>query len=383
MPPNTVHSVSTSETERSQWVEDLNSARFVANMMRSNTAIAVATPRQFVASAQQGMWDMPIGRVVRNYDQQKAIHGTALGVAVSEPVEAIRLLLTRPQPLMTDQVHADSAAIVEAIDTAISAISKLDGVEDSLEDVVAALERDYLLSLAVTLTGHNVIVGRLAEWEKGGGGDYLDVPTLRLVADEGVGRVHMRYVRSATDAGITTFVFGAGMQSLDRHPSVQYMLYSQWFTYIFALWDDRYREQIAIAHGTAPDGEPWRRTDIRNDLFGDIRLIRNDIVHKGGEVYECAKNVRLTWFADADRIEPTPEQMLSLAKAFPRSELLATPVRPERGDKTESLPWKITPELLADVKRRAEALRMTRRQKQGITEEAFEMWMEAHPLEGS
>ncbi|QIS17310.1 hypothetical protein [Nocardia terpenica] len=370
--------MTTSETERLQWAADLEGARFVASMMHRQTAIAVDNPRPFVASAQQALLETPMGRLVRNYDQQAAIHGTPLGRAVAKPVEFVRSLLTRPQPLMTDQVNADGAAIVQAIDRALSDLSKLDDASDSLEDVVAALERDYLLSLTVTLTGHNVLTGRLAEWEKGGGGDFLDVASLRLVADEGVGRVHMRYVRSATDAGITTFVIGSGMESLDRYPPLQYMLYSQWFTYIYDLWEERYRERIAIAHGMAPDGNPWRRSDIRNNLFGDIRNIRNDVVHKRGEVDASANNTRLTWFENSENIEPQPEQMLSLAALFPRDELLTAPVRPEPGKRTE-IPWTVAPELVDDVKRRALDLGMTKAQKREIGIEALQLWLDAHP----
>lgn len=40
---------------------------------------------------------------------------------------------------------------------------------------------------------------------------------------------------------------------------VQYMLYSQWFTYIYALWEESYRRRLANAHGSDSDGAPWTR----------------------------------------------------------------------------------------------------------------------------
>ena len=108
----------------------------------------------------------------------------------------------------------------------------------------------------------------------------------------------MRDVHDATDAGITTFLFGKGIQSLDKYPQIQHMLYSQWFTYMYALWEEQYRLRLAKAHGTDDAGVPWTRFDISQDLFGDIRNIRNDVVHKHGIVDASASNTLLTWFSD-------------------------------------------------------------------------------------
>ena len=102
--------------------------------------------------------------------------------------------------------------------------------DETVAQVVEELDRDYLLSLAVTLTGRGAIAQKIAEWERGGRGDYLDISSFRLVAQVGPGRLHMRDVLDAADAGITTFLFGKGIQTLDKYPQVQYMLYSQWFT---------------------------------------------------------------------------------------------------------------------------------------------------------
>ena len=116
-----------------------------------------------------------------------------------------------------------------------------------------AVERDYLLSLAATLTGQGTIEQKLGEWGQGSRGDYLDIASFRLVSQPGPGRLHMRDVHAATDAGIVTFLFAEGLRTLDKYQQVQHMLYSQWFTYIYALWEERYRLRLATAHGTDQD----------------------------------------------------------------------------------------------------------------------------------
>ncbi|OLT35036.1 hypothetical protein BJF84_15960 [Rhodococcus sp. CUA-806] len=79
-----------------------------------------------------------------------------------------------------------------------------------------------------------------------------------------------------------TFVPGEGLLEIGPYPELQSMVYGQWFTHIFAVWEERYRGRLALAHGLAPDGDRWRRTDLLIPLFGDIRTIRNDFVHNQG-----------------------------------------------------------------------------------------------------
>jgi hypothetical protein len=248
---------------------------------------------------------------------------------------------------------------------------------ETVQEIVHELERDYLLSLAVTLTGQGTIAHTLAEWERGKKGDYLDIASFRLVNEGGAGRIHMRDVHEATDAGITTYLFGEGLRSHDKYPEIQYMLYSQWFTYMYALWEESYRRRLAVAHGLDGDGAPWTRFDIRNPMFGDIRNIRNDVVHKHGTVDASADNSLLTWFAHGQKIEISLERMMSLANLFPRQELLATPVRAQPGN-SQNLPWPVAPELVDEVRRVAGARGMTRKQNRDIGNEALRLWIASH-----
>ncbi len=194
------------------------------------------------------------------YEDSSFARDSAVGEVVHEPVEVCRILLSRTD-VSKDQIVADGTSLLLSVALAISQLKelKLTMEQGTVEGVVDELERDYLVSLTVTLTGHAVIVTKLAEWSRGGGG-YLDVPSLKLVPSGGPGRVHMKYVNDALDGGMATFVIGQGFQTYDQFPQLQYMLYGQWFTYIFDLWDEHYRDRLARAHGVAPDGEPWGRS---------------------------------------------------------------------------------------------------------------------------
>ncbi|WKG08181.1 hypothetical protein QX204_24380 [Nocardia sp. PE-7] len=365
------------ELTRTQWIQKLNGARFIIQAMHHQTSLAVK-PNTFTAGTQKAMWQTPIGELVQEFDRRPALPGTAAEEPIATAVELIRTLLTRPQPLTTTQVVVDSASIRDALDSAIVAAESIADGRETLTAVVDELERDFLLSLTVTLTGQNTVVTKLAEWSRGGG-DYLDVQTLKLVPTGGPGRVHMRHVHDATDAGITTILAGpgGGFRNLDRYPSLQFMLYSQWFVYIFALWDEQYRDRLAAAHGPADDGEPWTRFDVRVPLFGDIRAIRNDFVHKRGIANESSGNTVLPWCTDLQRIEITTEQMLTLVNLFPREELLKTPTRATPGKPT-MVPWPASPELVHQVKQRAIDLGIPRKQRSEISNQALQFWLDVY-----
>ena len=114
-------------------------------------------------------------------------------------------------------------------------------------------------------------------------GHYSAVRTLNCVDEPGPGRVHMQHLVSACDAGMTSFVAGAGQQSVEHHPEIQAVVYAQWFTYAFAIWEEQFRGRLA-KYWDSQTEEKIRRSDILVDFFGDIRLIRNDVVLSSNEV---------------------------------------------------------------------------------------------------
>lgn len=361
---------------KARWISILQDARFVLDTLRHQTANA-PRPNEFTRGMGPAMWETQPGHLVREYDAMHVPAGCQLDRALGDVVEDIREFLDQPPPWNSSQVAADLSLIVPAIDAAIGRMRLMEPDPETVSEVVDDLERDYLLSLAVTLTGQGTLARTLAEWEEGKKGDYLDIASFQLISDGGPGRLHMRDLHEATDAGITTYLIGQGLRSHDKYPDVQYMLYSQWFTYMYALWEESYRRRLATAHGSDSDGAPWTRFDIQSPLFGDIRNIRNDVVHKHGVVDASAGNGLLKWFTDGQKIEISLEQMMSLVGLFPRQELLAVPVRAQPGN-PQNLPWPVSPELVDEVRQIASSRAITRKQSRDIGNEALRLWIASH-----
>jgi hypothetical protein len=361
------------QSDKRRWIGLLRETRFVLDTLRHQTSQALR-PNTFTKSTQSGMWQLHPGQFVRRFESESRKLDGRLAEALSAAVAEVRTFLTRPQPWTTMQVTEDLTRAVPVIDGAMGVIELMTADDETVAHVVDELERDYLLSLAVTLTGQGAIGQRLADWEQGNQGDYLDIATFRLVRQAGPGRLHMRDVYDATDAGITTYRFGEGLRSLDKYPQVQFMLYSQWFTYMYALWEEQYRIRLAKAHGTDEEGVPWTRFDISHQLFGDIRNVRNDVVHTHGVVSASAGNTLLDWFSDGSRIEIPAEQMLSLVTQFPREDLLKPPARANPG-RPQNLPWSVAPELVDEVRRLARTSGLTRKQQKAIGNEALRLWI--------
>ncbi len=71
----------------------------------------------------------------------------------------------------------------------------------------------------------------------------------------------------------------------------------QWVVFVYAMWEDEMRGRLATAQGIAHD-------DVKHPILGDLRLIRNDVVHKRGiatsEWTERCSTVR--WFSVGDDV---------------------------------------------------------------------------------
>lgn len=71
---------------------------------------------------------------------------------------------------------------------------------------------------------------------------------------------------------------------------------------IYSFWEDHYREKVAESRGLS-------KGDLLSDIMGDIRLIRNSIVHhRWIALPEISKCKLLTWFSEGDSIEFTEKQ---------------------------------------------------------------------------
>ena len=76
-------------------------------------------------------------------------------------------------------------------------------------------------------------------------------------------------------------------------------------TFIFAYWEEGIRSQIAKIRGQSVD-------DIKLDELGDLRILRNSIIHNGGLI-SVADHKKLKLFASLfnpnAKISPTHDQM--------------------------------------------------------------------------
>ncbi|MBP0047549.1 hypothetical protein H9C73_02275 [Marinobacterium sp. AK62] len=66
---------------------------------------------------------------------------------------------------------------------------------------------------------------------------------------------------------------------------------------IYEYWENQYRGLFADAVGI-------KKSDLKSDIFGDIRLIRNDILHCRGKASDknCGKAKILKWFKEGDTV---------------------------------------------------------------------------------
>lgn len=91
---------------------------------------------------------------------------------------------------------------------------------------------------------------------------------------------------------------------LQKDGEVDRLLGHQWVTYVFAAWEHEFRPRLAGARGV-------ELSAVLMDEFGDLRLLRNDILHHGGVATRsnAARCVTLRWFEEGDEIRITDEHI--------------------------------------------------------------------------
>jgi hypothetical protein len=267
------------------------------------------------------------------------VSGTDLAAAVGDIIIAANKFSPGPD------FRQGLDAVVAALEEAVPKLAQQTKSEDpSIDEIISELERSLLVSLVVMLTSHNVLIQKVDDWSQqhrrflehhrlDDYGHYFEVTTFRFVEQPGTGRVHMQHLISAVDSGAHVYAAGATDRfQTDHYPEILSVAYAQWFAYVHAIWEEQFRDRIAAFFNIGKsDGEELEKNDVRSDLFGDIRWIRNDFVHNKGIVDECARAKVLSWgFSKGKAIEITPEQMLSLIRLFPREELFESPTRQAR-----------------------------------------------------
>jgi hypothetical protein len=103
---------------------------------------------------------------------------------------------------------------------------------------------------------------------------------------------------------------------LDEDGFVIRQLGQQWAVFVFDEWDSWVRKRLAEAHGCD-------KNDIQVDVFGDLRLIRNDIIHNGGTASEkwSGKARVLKWFVPGHPITISAEHVAEFMAVVPWEEL--------------------------------------------------------------
>lgn len=92
----------------------------------------------------------------------------------------------------------------------------------------------------------------------------------------------------------------------------------------YDFWNDYLRREYAVAKGYLAPDEANRETidrilaqHVKHDLWGDIRLLRQGIVHNGGiATGDVTRGKLIEWFAPGERIALTPTHMRELLVAL-------------------------------------------------------------------
>lgn len=93
-----------------------------------------------------------------------------------------------------------------------------------------------------------------------------------------------------------------------------------WIISLYALWDSQYRGRLAALHGNQVEEEKY-------DLFGDLRLLRNDVVHRHGiaSAGETGRCVLLHWFQVGQEIRLESCHLNEFFSRIPWSSLVNGP----------------------------------------------------------
>ena len=95
----------------------------------------------------------------------------------------------------------------------------------------------------------------------------------------------------------------------------------QWIAYVYAGWQESFRPRLAAAHGCD-------KGDLRYPVLGDLRHLRNDVVHHGGvaTAHNTGRCVLLGhWFAVGDVIRLRDEHFVEFRDLLPWDRMGAGP----------------------------------------------------------
>jgi hypothetical protein len=109
------------------------------------------------------------------------------------------------------------------------------------------------------------------------------------------------------------------LQQVAKDGPVERRLGHQWIVFVYSLWEHEYRPRLAAAHGCSIEG-------VRHPLLGDLRHLRNDVVHHRGIASkgETGRCELLAWFGVGDGIDLRGEHFEEFMRLFPWAALGAS-----------------------------------------------------------
>jgi len=104
---------------------------------------------------------------------------------------------------------------------------------------------------------------------------------------------------------------------------VDILLGQQWVVYVFTAWEHGFRPRLAAAHGC-------EASELTYPLFGDLRLLRNDVVHHHGIATAewTGRCEVLRWFQAGEELRIKGEHLEEFVRRFPWAEMQNGPRLP-------------------------------------------------------
>jgi hypothetical protein len=102
----------------------------------------------------------------------------------------------------------------------------------------------------------------------------------------------------------------------------------QWVVFVYSMWEHELRGRLAAVQGISHD-------DVEHPILGDLRLIRNDVVHKRGIATSewTGRCSTVRWFSVDDEIFIENWMVAEVMEAFG-----LTRPRPEQGRRYIEIP---------------------------------------------
>lgn len=97
-----------------------------------------------------------------------------------------------------------------------------------------------------------------------------------------------------------------------------------WIPSFYEDWDGHYKARVAPLLGKA------KPADVKIGYFGDLRLLRNDVIHHKGQVIDAVREkcVVFKWFGDGEEIVLAHTHYAQLFTEFPWAKLGAVEPAP-------------------------------------------------------